>query len=56
MGYFYMVLRYYEGFDKDLQPESQVDTLYDTWERMWDFYDMILDNYPKYPGSTIKIV
>ena len=55
-GYFYTVLGYYEGFIKDVKPECQVDSLFDTWERMWDFYDMIVDYYAKYPDSTIKIV
>ena len=30
--------------------------MFDTWERMWDFYDMIMDYYAKYLDSSIKIV
>ena len=56
MGYLYTVLGYYEGFEKDLKPECQVDILFDTWESMWDIYDVIVDYNAKYPDLTIKIV
>jgi hypothetical protein len=43
LGYFYKILGYYEGYVTELNPEKQVESLFDTWERMWDFYDMIVD-------------
>ena len=30
--------------------------LLDTWERMWDFYDMIVDYYTKHPDPTLQVV
>ena len=56
LGYFYTILGTYEGFDKDLNLECQSELLYDTFERYWDFYEMVIDYYAKYPDPELKIV
>ena len=56
LGYFYTILGYYEGYVTELNPEKQVESLFDTWERMWDFYDMIVDYYTKHPDPTLQVV
>ena len=44
-----------EGFDEELNLECQEQSLYYIWERSWDFYEMIIDYYTKYPDPKIKI-
>ncbi len=56
LGYFYTILGTYEGFDKVLNLECQSELLYDTFERYWDFYEMVIDYYAKYPDPELKIV
>jgi len=38
-----------------LKKQCPVKSLKDTWERYWDFYEMIIDYSNKYPDSNIKI-
>jgi hypothetical protein len=54
-GYFYGVWGVYEGFDEELNLECQEQSLYDIWERYWDFYEMIIDYYTKFPDPKIKV-
>jgi hypothetical protein len=56
LGYFYTVLGTYQGFDKELKLECQSELLYDKFERYWDFYEMVIDYYDKYPDPYLKIV
>ena len=56
LGYFYTVLGTYQGFDPVLNLECQSELLYDKFERYWDFYEMVIDYYAKYPDHELKIV
>ena len=56
LGYFYTILGTYQGFDPVLNLECQSELLYDKFERYWDFYEMVIDYYDKYPDSELKIV
>ncbi len=56
LGYFYTILVTYQGFDPVLNLECQSELLYDTFERYWDFYEMVIDYYAKYPDPELKIV
>ncbi len=33
-----------------------VRVAYDTFERYWDFYEMVVDYYAKYPDPELRIV
>ena len=56
LGYFYTVLGTYQGFDPVLNLECQSELLYDKFERYWDFYEMVVDYYAKYPDPELRIV
>ena len=56
LGFFYTILGTYQGFDPVLNLECQSELLYDTFERYWDFYEMVIDYYAKYPDPELKIV
>jgi len=55
-SWFYSILGIYESCIKELSHESQVDSLYDLWERYWDLYAMVVYYYIKHPDHCIKIV
>jgi hypothetical protein len=39
-----------------LNVECQSELLHDKHEWYWDFYEMVKDNYAKYPDPDLKIV
>ena len=55
LGYFYTILGTYQGFDPVLNLECP-KLLYDKYERCWDFYEMVINYYSKYPDPELKIV
>ena len=38
-----------------LNLECQSKLLHDTFERYWDFYEMVIDYYAKYPDPGLKM-
>ena len=56
LGYFYTILGTFQGFNPVLNFECQSELLYDKFERYWDFYEMVVDYYAKYPDPELKIV
>ena len=55
LGYLYTVLGTYQGFDPELILECQLELLHDKFERYWDFCEMVVDYYAKYPDPELKI-
>lgn len=56
LGYFYSILGIYDSYDPELKLEYHVESVYDTWERYWDMYIMVVDYYKKYPDPYIRII
>ena len=56
LGYFYTILGTYKGFDPQLNLECQSELVYYKFEQYWDFDEMVIHYYTKYPDPELKII